>query len=391
METLRLAFVADRVAPYYQGGYERHLKSLSSELSKEHSVTVFSSVPVNRGSQENVRLVRIAPTWSYTRKKGGHSLTQAAVFAASSALRLPKLNSFDFVDVLGIPYLHILPFRIRQAFDRLRWGVTIWEAWHDYAYLSGVWGPLSSAAFRWAIRTATEGRHVVIVGSKRTAKALQDFYKVCPARIHLSPPGVVFGSPPRADMIATRSDCIFVGRLEAYKRVSDLLDAVYLLRKRGVRVTVEIVGEGASGPELRERTRLLGLEGQVRFHGFVSEEAKRNLSSASRVFVMPSEREGFSIATLEGIAAGLCPLVARPKRDEEFGVGDLIEGFERELAYPVGSVDALASALAKLLGNPNRTAELARMVRSHAMRFDIARLATNYVQMIRNDASEGGA
>lgn len=389
METLRLAFIADRVAPYYQGGYERHLKSLASELSKEHSVTVFSSAPANPCSQENVNFIRIAPPWTYTRKKGGHSLTQAAVFAASCTVSLPRLNSFDFVDVLGIPYFHILPLRLRQAFHRMRWGVTIWEAWHDYAYLSGLWGPVSSAAFRWAIRMATKGEHVVIVGSKRTAKALQDYYGVCPARMHISPPGVVFGSPPLPNPTATRSDCIFVGRLDAYKRVADLLDAIYLLRKRGLLVTVDIVGDGASGLELRERARLLRLEGQVRFHGFVSEEVKRNLSSASRVFVMPSEREGFSIATLEGIAAGLCPLVARPKREEEFGVGDLIEGFESELTYPVGCVDVLANTLAELLGNPDRIAELARRVWGHARQFDIARLATNYVQMVRNEAAEG--
>jgi phosphatidylinositol alpha-mannosyltransferase len=126
----------------------------------------------------------------------------------------------------------------------------------------------------------------------------------------------------------------------------------------------------------------------VRFHGFVTEEVKRSLSLGSRVFVMPSEREGFSIATLEGIAAGLCPLVARPKMEEEFGVGDLIEGFESELAYPVGSVHALAESLAYLLSNPSRRAELARIVKSHALRFDITRLAANYIQMVRNRTSE---
>jgi len=56
-------------------------------------------------------------------------------------------------------------------------------------------------------------------------------------------------------------------------------------------------------------TRGLGIEENVEFLGWVEHEEVISYMKASRVFVLPSIREGFSIAMLEASASGLPSIV----------------------------------------------------------------------------------
>ena len=382
METLKIAFVADRVAPFYPGGYERHLATLAEAIAAQHSVTVFSAVPGRPATSSGVRYVQVSPAWSYTRARGGHSLRQASVYAASVAVRLPRMVSYDFVDVLGIPYVQMAPVQVRARWEGWRWGVTIWEAWHEYAYLDGAFARPSIAAFRAAMRTATWGEHPVLVGSTRTARALQALYHVDPRRIQWSPPGVRF---PRTEAGpgSEGPDVVFIGRLEPYKRVDDLLRALGRLRATGRSVRAEVVGVGSARAELGQVAQREGVADRVSFRGYLGETEKEALLRAAKLFVMPSEREGFSIATLEAIAAGACPLVARPAQDEQFGAGDLIAGSEEELSFPVGDSAVLASRIELLLSDGARRTALAGAVRARARRYDLDRVVGEYLRMVR--------
>ncbi|EQD71146.1 glycosyl transferase group 1, partial [mine drainage metagenome] len=52
-----------------------------------------------------------------------------------------------------------------------------------------------------------------------------------------------------------------------------------------------------------------GLTGAITLFGHLSEEAKQDLLSASKLFVFPSYEEGWSLAVMEAAAYGCVPVV----------------------------------------------------------------------------------
>ncbi len=100
---------------------------------------------------------------------------------------------------------------------------------------------------------------------------------------------------------------VFLGRLKAYKRVETLFDVVSAVDG----LTLDVVGDGDHGPDLKAEVVARGLDDRVRFHGHVNDEAKRALLSRSWLAATASAAEGWSSATLEAAASGT-PTVAHP-------------------------------------------------------------------------------
>ena len=85
-----------------------------------------------------------------------------------------------------------------------------------------------------------------------------------------------------------------------------LIDAVALLHADGMPVTCRIIGDGPERDALHEQARTLGVAHAIDFrHDVQGHDALYSLLKAGRVFVFPSEREGFGIAVLEALACGL--------------------------------------------------------------------------------------
>jgi glycosyltransferase involved in cell wall biosynthesis len=97
----------------------------------------------------------------------------------------------------------------------------------------------------------------------------------------------------------------FIGRLDAVKRVPDLLRAVAKLNGR---VFLHVFGDGAERPALERLVDNLSIREYVRFHGTIArpQEALRQMN----VLVLPSEAEGFGLVLIEAMASGI-PVVAR--------------------------------------------------------------------------------
>jgi glycosyltransferase involved in cell wall biosynthesis len=102
------------------------------------------------------------------------------------------------------------------------------------------------------------------------------------------------------------SDLIFVGRLIKEKHVDILLKSVVTLKKTYPYITCIIIGDGPERGNLEEMTEMWKLNNNVIFTGFLPSPADiiAHMKS-SKVFVLPSTREGFGIAALEALACGL--------------------------------------------------------------------------------------
>jgi glycosyltransferase involved in cell wall biosynthesis len=122
-----------------------------------------------------------------------------------------------------------------------------------------------------------------------------------------------------------RLKILFLARLEPTKGVLETLQAVEMLLRRGVDVSLTIAGNGPAMPALRrfidEHGGQEGLGASVELAGYVRGEAKRSLFLSHHVYCFPSEYwEGMPNSVLEAMALGM-PIVTCP-------VGGLADFFE---------------------------------------------------------------
>ena len=158
-------------------------------------------------------------------------------------------------------------------------------------------------------------------------------------------------------------DVVFVGHVSQGKGAPDLIRAAAIARARVPRLRVDLVGQviehdtnidflppGESnlvGP--RELADAVGVSDIVAFRGAVPIAEVTNYLRRADLFVSPSYSEGFSVAMLEAMGAGLPLVVTR--------VGAAAEVLQPEancIFIQPGAPDELANAIARLANDPEQ-------------------------------------
>jgi len=166
-----------------------------------------------------------------------------------------------------------------------------------------------------------------------------------------------------------------LARMAPQKGLQYLLDAVALIKKRGllrgVEIACVIAGDGPLREELVKQAQALGIEDEVVFPGFVQDVP--GFLACLDVFVIPSVAEGLSITTIEAMAAGL-PVVA----SRVGGLPELVtEGVTGYLVEPRNS-SALAQAILQMIGEPEEARKMGQQGRALACRvFSNEAMVTN--------------
>jgi len=147
-------------------------------------------------------------------------------------------------------------------------------------------------------------------------------------------------------------DFVFVGRFARIKRIDDLISAISVVKHHKRDIKGAIIGDGPLRERVKGQIDHLGLNENIMLIGFTEEDRKYEILNDSRIFVLPSEREGFSLSTLEAMAIGCVPVVSKPKYDEIFGVSHFVKDKVNGLYYDVGNTEQLATEINELLENP---------------------------------------
>lgn len=98
-------------------------------------------------------------------------------------------------------------------------------------------------------------------------------------------------------------DFIYIGRLEDYKGVHRIIEAMRNLALVHKTASLAIVGYGSQEQQLKSMVSDLGLSSNVSFHGF--QKDTRSWLWRARVFVMASEIEGLPCALMEAMSCGM--------------------------------------------------------------------------------------
>lgn len=98
---------------------------------------------------------------------------------------------------------------------------------------------------------------------------------------------------------------VFVGRISEYqKRAGDLVKIATLLAKKGTKFHLSIIGDGNLKPVLEKQVQEGGLQQQVTFPGWLSQQDVARYLSESDILLLTSDFEGTPIAMMEALAAG---------------------------------------------------------------------------------------
>ncbi len=194
-----------------------------------------------------------------------------------------------------------------------------------------------------------------------------------PANIEVIPNGIDLTefTPGGAASRFEQPTLVYLGRLKRYKRVDLLIRAVAELRDRGEDIQFLIAGKGDHRGALEAEAARCGLgPDRVRFLGFISEEAKRNLLRRSWIHGFTSPKEGWGIANLEAAASGT-PTVA----SDAPGLRDSVVHRETGFLVPHGDVLLLAERILEIIRDPVLRERMGAAGRRFAERFSWDRTA----------------
>lgn len=134
-------------------------------------------------------------------------------------------------------------------------------------------------------------------------------------------------------------------RLTPRMGLDRLIEAAGMLLKQGARFRLVIGGQGPLRSELEKQVRAVGVEEQVEFAGFVSEDALPRMYAACDAFVLPTAAlECFGLIALEALASGR-PVLATPVA----AIPEMIRLFEPRWLAESNEASSIAALLGEFL------------------------------------------
>ncbi len=319
------------------GGAELVTHRIAEHLARRgHEVTLFtSSFPgaqpeecmngvrvVRRGRQLTVHLEALR--W-YRRRAGGFDIV------------VDEINTLPFFAPLyaGVPVVAL--------FQQLAREVWWYEAPRGLALVGYAAEPVYLRPYR----------HVPLVTiSASTLQSLRSVGLRGPACI--IPMAADVELPPTLPSVHTKPaqlTLVSLGRVVPSKRVHHAIEAVAILRDRGIVARLDVAGGGR--PDYRRRldglVSRLGLEGQVTFHGRVSEAEKRQLLGQAHLLLGTSVREGWGLMVTEANALGTPAVVY-----DVPGLRDSTRHLETGFVCAAQAPQSLAAGIEALWRDPSR-------------------------------------
>lgn len=234
----------------------------------------------------------------------------------------------------------------------------------------------------------------IVAATQAELAQLQWLYQVDSSRIEVIPPGVdvshfypipddeakeFIGVRPCEQML------LFVGRIEPLKGIDTLIQALAIMRQRGVIVCLAVIGgDGSDEAEATttEMARLqamrqeAGLSDLVTFLGKRSQDSLPYYYSAASAVVVPSFYESFGMVALEAMACGT-PVVASHVGGLAFLVQDGVTGY----TVPVDEPQALADRLTVLLENPDLRQKMGQQAAEFARNYSWDHIAGRILRL----------
>jgi glycosyltransferase involved in cell wall biosynthesis len=234
---------------------------------------------------------------------------------------------------------------------------------HPLALESGL-SACEAAALRHSERAALACARHVITTSASTARLLLADYGIGADRLSIVRPGTDrVAAQPRTP--GTVVDLLAVGSVVPRKGYDILVAALAKVSDLPWRLIIagDRARDAATAEKLDVDIVRLGLAGRITFAGAVAPQRLLQLYAAADLFVLPSRFEGYGMAYAEAIAHGV-PVVGT----QAGAIPDTVLAGAGVLVPP-DDVDALCTALRRLIDSPSERERLAAGARAAAATF----------------------
>lgn len=167
----------------------------------------------------------------------------------------------------------------------------------------------------------------------------------------------------------------YIGRVDAEKHISVLIDAFALVLKRGDYHMI-VVGKGTETDNLIAQSKELGIYDHMTFTGCVSDQDLINLHKVGMVFCMASPVELQSIVLLESMASGK-PVVAV----DAGPLKELCQDGRNGILCETDNVKQIADAVVKILSEPGMAEKMGLESIKIAAEHDLEKTLVRYEQI----------
>ena len=175
---------------------------------------------------------------------------------------------------------------------------------------------------------------------------------------------------------------LYIGRLKRYKGVDLIIRAFAELANNSA--TLDIAGTGDYREPLEKLVAELGLEKQVHFLGFVSEETKVMLLRRAWAAMLASPKEGWGVSNMEAAACGT-PVIA----SNSPGISESVVDGETGILVPHGDIQAMATAMRTLANSPSLVTMMGEGGRRFAEDFSWDKSADNTISHLEEVVMKG--
>jgi glycosyltransferase involved in cell wall biosynthesis len=355
---MNLLFVADVSIENVIGGAERVLYEQTTRLAgRGHCVHLITRrLPEHRRDRETIGGVveircefdrssspaALLRSWRRVRRRWAALNRRAPVDAVNIHQPVTAYGLLPQASRAAIPWVytcHSLGFE--EYLSRHPGGGGLRRLWHR----------LQAAARRHIERRAIAACGEVVVLSAYTRAKLARFHRVEAGRVRIIPGGVDLERfRTAADQAALRRRLsipegrfvlLTVRNLVPRMGIANLLEAVRRAAVKAPELMLVVGGEGPLRRPLERQAAALGLDGRVRFTGFIPEAELPAHYQAADLFVLPTaDLEGFGMVTLEALACGL-PVLGTPVG----GTVEILKRLDPRLLTEDGRPESIAAGI----------------------------------------------
>lgn len=344
---MKMAFVYDSIYPYLIGGGEKGFWEVATRIAQRGGEVYLIGMKYWDGpaeiEREGVKIRGICRAVPMYDDRGNRRLIEACYFGWHVLLHLLTAE-YDLINCACFPYFSCLAASVASVIKREKLVITWFEVlgknyWDEHMGRPGMLAfaveKAVSRCTRWhiAISDFTRDRAIAELG-------------MSPSKVVTIPFGINYAGLRRICGVAKEEQILYAGRLATHKRLDLLIHAFARLKHRHPGYRLKLIGSGPEEQSLNQIVNSMELQQDVLFETKLEERELYEEISRSKLFVLPSEREGQGLVVIEAMALGT-PVVANDSRYS--AVGSIISTGLNGLL--VCSVDDMVEAMDRLLSD----------------------------------------
>lgn len=365
---MRIGHVVRQFAPA-QGGLEEFVAQLSAQQVRSgHAVRVITCDRVFQN-----RALKLAPM----ERRGDIEVRRIPFFGSTryplGFQVLGHLADLDLVHVHGVDFFFDY-LAVTRPLHRQPLVATV----HGGFFHSPAYRRVKKLWFTTLTRSSCLAYDFVVANS---ISDFSTFSRVCGAkRLQLIENGVELDKLEGAASGAVRKRLVTIGRFSTNKRLDRLLDAFFVLVRRDPDWRLDVCGSDADWTfaRLQDEVRNRGLDRSVALHASPPNSMLRDICAQSSFFVSASEYEGFGLAMVEAMSAGLLPVVHRNNAFSAFAKAHGSVSLA-DFSSPESAASAIEAEWRNLNANPDLRADTRRV----ASKFAWPQTAARYNNLYR--------